>query len=112
MSGAARERLIEEMCRAFVNNDTGFFFGPFTWPESDDDDGSREGNGIVKLMPQDDRDIVRSMMGFALDEAIEASAAIAENPDRTGRSWAPESLWGNIAREQGAAIRSLKARRQ
>ncbi|RZS80614.1 hypothetical protein [Pigmentiphaga kullae] len=42
------------------------------------------------------------------DAALEEAAAAVEQHDRTGRSWVPDSLWGNITREAAGRIRALK----
>jgi len=39
---------------------------------------------------------------------LEEAAAAVEQHDRTGRSWVPDSLWGNITREAAGRIRALK----
>ncbi|WP_309628183.1 hypothetical protein [Brevundimonas sp.] len=42
------------------------------------------------------------------DEVIEQCAAAAEMQDRTGYEWVRDSLWDNILKRAGAAVRALK----
>ena len=52
---------------------------------------------------------IAAMPAKGRDEVLEEAARVVECPDRTGREWVPNSLWGNIARELATAIRALKS---
>lgn len=44
----------------------------------------------------------------AADAVIEQCAVAAEQQDRAGREWVPDSLWANILRRAALNVRALK----
>lgn len=42
----------------------------------------------------------------AIHETTELCARLVENPDRKGREWAKDSLWGNISTDLSTALRT------
>ncbi|MFC5346294.1 hypothetical protein ACETK8_15920 [Brevundimonas staleyi] len=49
-----------------------------------------------------------SYVSKGADEVIEQCAVAAEMQDRTGYEWVRDSLWDNILKRAGAAVRALK----
>ncbi len=50
-------------------------------------------------------DLLQEAALSAIQQTTELAAKLVENPDRSGREWVRDSLWGNISADLSTALR-------